>query len=187
MLKIVGIPNAEERANNYPHEFSGGMRQRAVIAIAIANNPEVIIADEPTTALDVTVQAQVLETLKTAREETGAAMILITHDLGIVAGQADRVLVMYAGRAVEVGTVEEIFYTPRMPYTLGPARQPASPRPGRTRATDADHRRPAVADQHAAGLPVRAAMPDGRGHLPHRGAAAGADDITRPCRRVPLQ
>ena len=119
LLKIVGIPNAEERANNYPHEFSGGMRQRAVIAIAMANGPEVIIADEPTTALDVTVQAQVLETLKTAREETGAAMILITHDLGVVAGQADRVLVMYAGRAVEVGTVEQIFYTPRMPYTLG--------------------------------------------------------------------
>jgi oligopeptide/dipeptide ABC transporter ATP-binding protein len=119
LLKVVGIPNAEERANSYPHEFSGGMRQRAVIAIAMANGPEVIIADEPTTALDVTVQAQVLETLKTAREETGAAMILITHDLGVVAGQADRVLVMYAGRAVEVGTVEEIFYTPRMPYTLG--------------------------------------------------------------------
>ena len=119
LLKIVGIPNADERANSYPHEFSGGMRQRAVIAIAMANSPEVIIADEPTTALDVTVQAQVLETLKTAREETGAAMILITHDLGIVAGQADRVLVMYAGRAVEVGTVEDIFYTPRMPYTLG--------------------------------------------------------------------
>ena len=119
LLKIVGIPNAEERAHSYPHEFSGGMRQRAVIAIAIANGPEVIIADEPTTALDVTVQAQVLETLKTARDETGAAMILITHDLGVVAGQADRVLVMYAGRAVEVGTVEEIFYTPRMPYTLG--------------------------------------------------------------------
>jgi oligopeptide/dipeptide ABC transporter ATP-binding protein len=119
LLKIVGIPNADERANGYPHEFSGGMRQRAVIAIAMANSPEVIIADEPTTALDVTVQAQVLETLKTAREETGAAMILITHDLGIVAGQADRVLVMYAGRAVEVGTVEDIFYAPRMPYTLG--------------------------------------------------------------------
>lgn len=119
LLKTVGIPNAEERAHSYPHEFSGGMRQRAVIAIAMANGPDVIIADEPTTALDVTVQAQVLETLKTAREETGAAMILITHDLGIVAGQADRVLVMYAGRVVEVGTVEDIFYTPRMPYTLG--------------------------------------------------------------------
>jgi oligopeptide/dipeptide ABC transporter ATP-binding protein len=119
LLEVVGIPNAEERVSSYPHEFSGGMRQRAVIAIGMANNPDVIIADEPTTALDVTVQAQVLETLTTARKETGAAMVLITHDLGVVAGQADRVLVMYAGKPVEIGTVEDIFYTPRMPYTLG--------------------------------------------------------------------
>jgi oligopeptide/dipeptide ABC transporter ATP-binding protein len=119
LLKTVGIPRADERAHNYPHEFSGGMRQRAVIAIAMANDPDVIIADEPTTALDVTVQAQVLDTLTTARQETGAAMVLITHDLGVVAGQADRVLVMYAGKPVEIGTVDEIFYTPRMPYTLG--------------------------------------------------------------------
>lgn len=119
LLDIVGIPNAEERVDSYPHEFSGGMRQRAVIAIGMANNPDVIIADEPTTALDVTVQAQVLETLTTAREQTGAAMVLITHDLGVVAGQADRVMVMYAGKPVEIGTVDDIFYTPRMPYTLG--------------------------------------------------------------------
>ncbi|MGH3671908.1 MAG: oligopeptide/dipeptide ABC transporter ATP-binding protein, partial [Pseudonocardiaceae bacterium] len=97
----------------------GGMRQRVVIAIAMANQPEVIIADEPTTALDVTVQAQVLEALRAAKVQTAAAMVLITHDLGVIAGQADRVLVMYAGRIVEAGTVEEIFYTPRMPYTLG--------------------------------------------------------------------
>ncbi|MGH4005973.1 MAG: ABC transporter ATP-binding protein, partial [Pseudonocardiaceae bacterium] len=108
-----------ERARSYPHELSGGMRQRVVIAIAMANRPEVIIADEPTTALDVTVQAQILEALHTAKVETGAAMLLITHDLGVIAGQADRVLVMYAGRVVEAGTVEEIFYVPRMPYTLG--------------------------------------------------------------------
>jgi oligopeptide/dipeptide ABC transporter ATP-binding protein len=95
------------------------MRQRAVIAIAMANYPDVIIADEPTTALDVTVQAQVLEALGDARREAGAAMVLITHDLGVVAGQADRVLVMYAGRPVEIGTVDEIYYEPRMPYTLG--------------------------------------------------------------------
>jgi peptide/nickel transport system ATP-binding protein len=119
LLQVVGIPNAGERVDSYPHEFSGGMRQRAVIAIAMANNPDVIIADEPTTALDVTVQAQVLETLKTAREQAGAAMVLITHDLGVVAGQADRVLVMYAGKPVEIGTVDDIFYRPRMPYTLG--------------------------------------------------------------------
>ncbi|MGH3631191.1 MAG: dipeptide ABC transporter ATP-binding protein, partial [Sciscionella sp.] len=102
-----------------PHELSGGMRQRVVIAIAMANDPDVIIADEPTTALDVTVQAQVLDTLNTARRETGAALILITHDLGVVAGQAERVMVMYAGRIVETGTAEDIYYAPRMPYTLG--------------------------------------------------------------------
>src|SRR5829696_4247651 len=119
LLKLVGIPNAAARVDSYPHEFSGGMRQRVVIAIAIANEPEVIIADEPTTALDVTVQAQVLEVLKTAQEETGAATVLITHDLGVVAGMVDRVLVMYAGRAVEKGSVEDVFYRARMPYSIG--------------------------------------------------------------------
>ncbi|WP_312859978.1 ABC transporter ATP-binding protein [Pseudonocardia bannensis] len=119
LLAALRIPNPAERVNAYPHELSGGMRQRVVIAIAMANDPDVIIADEPTTALDVTVQAQVLESLRTAQERTGAAMVLITHDLGVIAGQADRVLVMYAGKPVEVGTAEEVFYTPRMPYTLG--------------------------------------------------------------------
>jgi oligopeptide/dipeptide ABC transporter ATP-binding protein len=119
LLQIVGIPNAKDRARNYPHEFSGGMRQRAVIAMAMANDPDVIIADEPTTALDVTVQAQILETLEKAQEETHAAIVLITHDLGVVAGMADEVLVMYAGRAVEIGTVDDIYYRQRMPYTLG--------------------------------------------------------------------
>src|SRR3954470_7081380 len=119
LLELVGIPNAAGRVGSYPHEFSGGMRQRVVIAIAMANQPDVIIADEPTTALDVTVQAQILEVLDTALEETGAAMVLITHDLGVVAGVADRVLVMYAGRPVEIGSVEDIYYEPRMPYTLG--------------------------------------------------------------------
>jgi oligopeptide/dipeptide ABC transporter ATP-binding protein len=119
LLRTVGIPYPEERVDNYPHEFSGGMRQRAVIAIAMANDPEVILADEPTTALDVTVQAQVLASLKTALSETGAALLLITHDLGVIAGLADQVLVMYAGRPVEVGTVEDIFYRPSMPYTIG--------------------------------------------------------------------
>jgi glutathione transport system ATP-binding protein len=119
LLAKVGIPNPAERVDNYPHEFSGGMRQRAVIAIAMANDPEVILADEPTTALDVTVQAQVLDSLKTALTETGAALLLITHDLGVIAGLADRVLVMYAGRPVEVGTAEDVFYRPSMPYTLG--------------------------------------------------------------------
>jgi oligopeptide/dipeptide ABC transporter ATP-binding protein len=119
MLDLVGIPNPSQRARSYPHEFSGGMRQRAMIAMAIANDPDVIIADEPTTALDVTIQAQVLETLEKVQEEFNSAVILITHDLGVVASMADRVLVMYAGRPVELGTVDEIYATPRMPYTLG--------------------------------------------------------------------
>ncbi|GGS44368.1 MULTISPECIES: ABC transporter ATP-binding protein [Actinokineospora] len=119
LLDLVGIPNAAQRAKAFPHEFSGGMRQRAVIAIAIANDPDLIIADEPTTALDVTVQAQVLEVLKTAQEVTGAGIVIITHDLGVVAGFADRLMVMYAGRAVETGPVDEVYPHPRMPYTLG--------------------------------------------------------------------
>jgi peptide/nickel transport system ATP-binding protein len=119
LLDLVGIPNAANAAKAFPHEFSGGMRQRVVIAIAIANDPDLIIADEPTTALDVTVQAQVLDVLSTAREVTGAGIILITHDLGVVAGFADRLMVMYAGRAVETGAVEQVYRQPRMPYTLG--------------------------------------------------------------------
>ncbi len=119
LLATVGIPDPTRRAEEYPHEFSGGMRQRAVVAIAMANSPDVILADEPTTALDVTVQAQVLESLRAARAETGAALLLITHDLGVVAGLADRVLVMYAGRAVEIGTAEDVFFKASMPYTVG--------------------------------------------------------------------
>ena len=119
LLKLVGVPNAEVRHDQYPHEFSGGMRQRAMIAMAIANEPSLLIADEPTTALDVTVQAQVLEVLKKAQRETQAATILITHDLGLIAEVADRVVVMYAGHVVETGDVETIFHTPRHPYTLG--------------------------------------------------------------------
>jgi oligopeptide/dipeptide ABC transporter ATP-binding protein len=119
LLGTVGIPQAAERARDYPHQFSGGMRQRAMIAMAIANSPRLLIADEPTTALDVTIQAQVLEVLRAAQTETNAAMVLITHDLGIVAGMADRVLVMYAGRVVEEGSLDEIFYRSRHPYTRG--------------------------------------------------------------------
>ncbi|GAA1311746.1 ABC transporter ATP-binding protein [Pseudonocardia xinjiangensis] len=119
LLDLVGIPNAAARARSFPHEFSGGMRQRVVIAMAIANGPRVLVADEPTTALDVTVQAQILDVLQLARAETGAALILITHDLGVVAGTADDVLVMYAGRPVERAPVGELFARPRMPYTIG--------------------------------------------------------------------
>jgi peptide/nickel transport system ATP-binding protein len=119
LLDLVGIPNAAERARSFPHEFSGGMRQRVVIAMAMANDPQIIIADEPTTALDVTVQAQILDVLRLSQAETGAALIMITHDLGVVAGVADEVLVMYAGRPVELAPVEELFARPRMPYTIG--------------------------------------------------------------------
>ncbi len=119
LLELVGIPNAAQRYRSFPHEFSGGMRQRVMIAMAMANNPDVIICDEPTTALDVTIQAQILDLLRTARRETGAAIVMITHDLGVVAGFVDRVLVMYAGRPVETGRVDDIYYRSRMPYTMG--------------------------------------------------------------------
>lgn len=119
LLDLVGIPNPKGRVKSFPHEFSGGMRQRVVIAQAIANNPRVIIADEPTTALDVTIQAQILELIKTAQKETGAGVIMITHDMGVVAGTSDEVLVMYAGRPVEKAPIYELFNDPRMPYTIG--------------------------------------------------------------------
>jgi peptide/nickel transport system ATP-binding protein len=119
LLTLVGITDPESRLDAYPHEFSGGMRQRVVIAIAIANNPDIIIADEPTTALDVTIQAQILDILKVAQRETGAAVVLITHDLGVVAGTADDVMVMYAGRAVERASIDTLFERPSQPYTMG--------------------------------------------------------------------
>lgn len=119
LLNLVGITKPAERLKSFPHEFSGGMRQRVMIAMAIANNPDIIIADEPTTALDVTIQAQVLDVLKKAQRETGAAMIFITHDLGVIAGVADEVIVMYAGHLVEHNSVEEIFANPTQPYTIG--------------------------------------------------------------------
>ncbi len=119
MLGLVGIPQPTSRVDMYPHEFSGGMRQRAMIAMAITCNPDLLIADEPTTALDVTVQAQVLEVLLRIKDEIDSAIMLITHDLGVVAGMADNVMVMYAGRQVEFGTAKEIFYRTRHPYTLG--------------------------------------------------------------------
>ena len=127
-LAQVGIPQPDRRAQQYPHEYSGGMRQRAMIAMAIINDPDLIIADEPTTALDVTVQAQILETLLKVQDDTGAAIMMITHDLGVVAGIAARVQVMYGGTVVESGPVEDIFTEPRMPYTIGLLG--AIPRPG---------------------------------------------------------
>jgi oligopeptide/dipeptide ABC transporter ATP-binding protein len=119
LLDIVGIPDPARRADQYPHEYSGGMRQRAMIAMSIANEPDVLIADEPTTALDVTIQAQVLEVFERIQDRTRSSVILITHDLGVVAGVADRVLVMYAGRVAEVADVESLFYHPQHPYSKG--------------------------------------------------------------------
>jgi len=134
LLDSVGIPDAERRVDDYPHEFSGGMRQRAMIAMALSLEPEVLIADEPTTALDVTIQAQILRLLEGLNRERNLATILITHDLGVVAEVADRVMVMYAGRVVEEGTLDEIFYDPQHPYTwglLGSLTRLDRPRPAR--------------------------------------------------------
>ena len=119
LMERVGIPRAAERLRSYPHEFSGGMRQRVMIAMALSCSPKLLIADEPTTALDVTIQAQILDELRQLRSDTGAGIILVTHDLGVVADIADRVVVMYASRVVEQGTLDEIFYDPQHPYTWG--------------------------------------------------------------------
>jgi oligopeptide/dipeptide ABC transporter ATP-binding protein len=119
LLAQVGIPRPEERIDDYPHQFSGGMRQRVMIALALSCNPDLLIADEPTTALDVTIQAQILELIKNLKRDFGSAVVMITHDLGVVADIADRILVMYAGRIVEEGNKEQIFYDPQHPYTWG--------------------------------------------------------------------
>jgi oligopeptide transport system ATP-binding protein len=119
LLKMVGIPNAEQRVDQYPHQFSGGMRQRVMIAMALSCNPSLLIADEPTTALDVTIQAQILDLIRTLQHEHNTALILITHDLGVVAGMTDRINVMYAGHIVETAPTEELFENPKHPYTVG--------------------------------------------------------------------
>jgi oligopeptide transport system ATP-binding protein len=119
LMKLVGIPDPDVRIHQYPHQFSGGMRQRAMIAIAMANRPEILIADEPTTALDVTIQSQIFRLIKELRTKFETAIILITHDLGVVAGTADRIVVMYAGKVMEEGETDQIYYTPRHPYTAG--------------------------------------------------------------------
>ncbi|MBK5210710.1 MAG: ABC transporter ATP-binding protein [Coriobacteriia bacterium] len=119
LLRLVGIPNPEQRVKDYPHQFSGGMRQRVMIAMALTCDPDILIADEPTTALDVTIQAQIIELMQAVQKRTGSAIIMITHDLGVVADMADNVLVMYAGRPVEYGTTEEVFHQPSHPYTWG--------------------------------------------------------------------
>ncbi|MBT1669610.1 dipeptide ABC transporter ATP-binding protein [Curtobacterium flaccumfaciens] len=153
LLRIVGIPNPARRLDAFPHEFSGGMRQRAMIAIAIANDPKLIIADEPTTALDVTIQAQILDVLQTAKDMTGAAVVLITHDLGVVAGNADRVAVMYAGRIVETAPVLPLFREPVMPYTIGLLRSMPNMTSARTERLVPLDGRPPLLTQKPTGCP----------------------------------
>ena len=182
LLEIVGIPEAARRASAYPHEFSGGMRQRVMIAMAIANDPDVIVADEPTTALDVTIQAQVLEALRTAREATGAAMVLITHDLSVVAGFADRVAVMYGGPDRRDRHRGRGLLPAAHALHDGPARGDPADRRRRRRPARADRRRAALADRPAARLPVRPALPARPRHLPRgrAGAAARSPATSRP-------
>ena len=185
MLDSVGIPDPERRVDDYPHEFSGGMRQRAMIAMALALEPEILIADEPTTALDVTVQAQILGLLERLNRERGLATILITHDLGVVAEVADRVLVMYGGRVVEEGTLDEIFYDPQHPYTwglLGSLTRLDRPRPS---AASPDSRRaPLAARARRAAAPSGERCPHAhrqmRGDAEPRGARRGQRGAPRP-------
>ncbi|MFB8243029.1 dipeptide ABC transporter ATP-binding protein [Kitasatospora purpeofusca] len=170
LLDLVGIPDPRERAKAFPHEFSGGMRQRVVIALAIANKPSVLVADEPTTALDVTVQAQILDVLRLAQRESGAALVLITHDLGVVAGHADDVAVMYAGRIVEHAGVDELFARPTMPYT---ARLLAA-----VPTTDSGAERPLVPIGGEPPSPV--ALPDGCAFAPRCAVARDVCRTTEP-------
>ncbi len=157
LLALVGVPNPEQRYRQYPHEFSGGMRQRGMIAMAIANSPSVLVADEPTTALDVTIQAQIMEVIKAAQRETHAAIILITHDLGLIAELADRVVVMYAGRVVELCDIHALFDEPRAPVHARAHEQPGEARLG-PGAPGADSRPAAEHDQPAARLRVPSAL-----------------------------
>jgi peptide/nickel transport system ATP-binding protein len=182
LLDEVGIPHARERVDAYPHELSGGMRQRVMIAMALSCNPSVLIADEPTTALDVTIQAQILERIKQLRDATDTAVIIVTHDLGVVADIADRIAVMYAGRIVEQGTVDEIFYDPQHPYTWGllgsitrldrerPRRLPSIPGapPSLIATPEGCHFRPRCPhefDRCVQVPPLEAHLPDAPGHL----------------------
>jgi peptide/nickel transport system ATP-binding protein len=181
LLERVGIPRARERFDSYPHEFSGGMRQRVMIAMALSCDPSVLIADEPTTALDVTIQAQILEVLKELRARTNAGIILVTHDLGVVADIADRIAVMYAGRIVEEGSTDEVFYNPQHPYTWGllgsitrvdrprPARLPSIPGlpPSLIRPPQGCHFRPRCPHAHEACLTKPELLPRVGGKTGH--------------------
>ena len=159
LMERVGVPRAAERLRSYPHEFSGGMRQRVMIAMALSCSPKLLIADEPTTALDVTIQAQILDELRQLRDETNAGIILVTHDLAVVADIADRVVVMYSGRVVEQGTLDELFYDPQHPYTWGLLGSITRIDRDRGDATAGDRRVAAIAARPTHGLPLQAALP----------------------------
>ena len=187
MLGRVGIPQPARRVDDYPHQFSGGMRQRAMIAMALSCDPDLLIADEPTTALDVTVQAQILDLIRDLQSEFNSAVIIITHDLGVVAELSDDIMVMYAGRAVEYGPAERRLHAAPAPLHLGPARLDATPRPRAHRAPAPDQGRPAEPDQRAVRLPVPPAVRVCRPHRrrqPER-APAVRRDAARPLCRVP--
>ncbi|WP_145968940.1 ABC transporter ATP-binding protein, partial [Streptomyces hyaluromycini] len=195
LLDLVGVPQPSRAARALPHQLSGGMLQRAMIAMAVANRPAVLVADEPTSALDVTVQAQVLEALAVARRETGAALLLVTHDLGVVAGTADRVAVLYAGRVVETGPVEAVLCRPRMPYTLGlvgavprlDARVPPTPVPGTAPAPGTGGPGCPFAPRCPLAEPeCRTAEPPLTGvDSPSRADASAPDAHRAACRRIP--
>ena len=173
VMRRVKIPGAAERVNDYPHQFSGGMRQRIMIAMMIALKPAVLIADEPTTALDVTVQSQIMDLLQELKEETNMGLILITHDLGVVADVAERILVMYAGRTMERGSVDEIYSNTANPYTYGLPEVDPQARPAR--GAPAGHQGPASEPVRSTGrVRLQPALPDGDQPVPSRGATSVA-------------
>ncbi len=186
LLELVGIPDPKRRVDQYPHEFSGGMRQRAMIAMALANEPTLLIADEPTTALDVTVQAQILHLLEDLQRRLGMAIIIITHDLGVVAEIADDIAVMYAGRIVERGTTRGDLQGAPAPLHLGAAEVDPAARRSPQRGAGADLRAAAEPDQPSLRMPLSPALPVRPGVPPaHRSAAPGNRRQGRPCRRLP--
>ena len=166
MLQTVGIPDADTRIDNYPHEFSGGMRQRVMIAMALSCEPELLIADEPTTALDVTIQAQILELIKNLKTEFGTSVILITHDLGVVAGMTEKIIVMYAGKVFETAPTAELFATPANPYTKGLLKSVPDPAHEDRRTALPDSGLAARCRASAAGLSVCRTLRTRRRHLP---------------------
>ncbi|WFE75860.1 ABC transporter ATP-binding protein [Roseinatronobacter sp. S2] len=180
LLDLVGIPDARRRLKDFPHQFSGGMRQRVMIAIALACDPKVLIADEPTTALDVTIQAQILELVKELRQKLGMAIIWITHDLGVIAGIADRVMVMYGGQVVEYGPVRDVFANPAHPYTRALMTTVPSVRGARAPKLNVIEGQPPILSQHPAACPFRARCPKafdrcGRENPPRYDVAPGHD------------